>query len=166
MELIGEEPDESSGRGYVVFAATDNQKTSYILLAPEGTPSGYSFKSANIGRAVPLPEKQLSVFIDGLNRTLELWGQPNAEGEGAFYEFLHAPEQDIDPVSPNVVEWSASVGFTASNTPEGPTARLVLGDSPDESLQYVTEFDERGQVATLRDLLQKARNQLGGASQR
>ena len=168
MQLIGEEPDgPTSGRGYVVFTATDNQQTSYVLLAPESIQeSGYSFEAANIGRAVPLQRKQTSVLIDGLNRTLELWGNSNAEGEGAFYEFLHAPEQDIDPVSPNVVEWTASVGFTASNTPGGPTARLQLGDSPKEALQYVVEFDEREEVATLRDLLQKARDQMGAVSQR
>jgi hypothetical protein len=174
MQLIGEAsesspspgPNETSGRGYVIFSATDNQQTSYVLLAPEGTPSGYSFEAANFGRAVPLQKKQASALIDGLNRTLEIWGKSNEEGEGDFYEFLHAPEQDVDPVSPNVVEWVASVKFTASNTPDGPTARLVLGDSPKEALQYVVEFDERKEVATFRDLLQKARDQMGSAASR
>lgn len=166
MQLIGEEPDGPSGRGYVVFTATDNQQTSYLLLAPEGTPSGYSFNAANIGRAVPLQRKQASALISGLSRTLELWGKSNDEDEGAFYEFLHAPEQDIDRLSPNVAEWSASVKFTASNTPDGPTARLLIGDSPKEALRYVVEFDEREEVAKLRDLLQQARDQIGAVSGR
>lgn len=166
MNLIGES-DAQTSRGYVVFAATDNQETSYVLPAPEKEETtGYTFDAANLGRAVPLQKKQASVLISGLNRILELWGNSDAEDEGAFYEFLHAPEQNIDPVSPNVVEWTASVQFTASNTPSGPTARLQLGDSPKKALQYVVEFDDREEVATLRDLLQKAHNQMGGTASR
>jgi hypothetical protein len=162
MDLVGESDDRTS-RGYVVFVATDNEEISYVLLAPEKKSTGYTFEDANLGRAVPLQKSQASVLIDGLNHTLQLWGKPNEESEGSFYEFLHAPEQDIDRLSPNVVEWSASVKFTASNTPEGPTARLLLGDSPKEALRYVVEFDERKEVSTLRDLLHEAREQIGEA---
>lgn len=75
--------------------------------------------------------------------------------KGTFYEFLHAPEQNVDRASENVDEWSASVKFTATNAPtesggafssNDPSARLVLGDSPKEALQYVVEFDEREEV--------------------
>jgi hypothetical protein len=162
MELVTGDVNPESQIGYLVFTATDNSQNSYVLLAPsESTDPDYTFGSANFGRAVPLQKAEVEELTEGLRRTLKLWGESNSSTEGSFYEFLHAPEQEIRRVSQNVIQWQAAVKFTASHTPEGPSARLLLGDSPNESLQYVIEFDNRSDVSDFRDLLKSASNQLG-----
>lgn len=41
----------------------------------------------------------------GLSQVLNTWDRSLEKGQGFFYEFFYAPEQDITPVSPSVVEW-------------------------------------------------------------
>ena len=162
-------PEENaSNRGYIVLKAQDEKLSpseqgpleGYVLIAPNtgSTVSGYSIKSANLRRSVPLPGSTINTLIDGLDKTLSQWDQSIQDGEAVFYEFSHAPEQDIEPVSANVVEWSAALRFMASHTPDGPTARMILGNSPNEELQYVVTFDERSQVKDFRDTLIDARS--------
>lgn len=69
-------------------------------------------------------------------------------------------------MSENVVRWHAATKFTASHTPDGPTGRLLLGDSPKEALQYVVEFDSREGVADFREVLQEARDRVGTVASR
>ncbi len=167
MQLVGQSDEEASEREYVAFVARDDGKRSYLLLAPKDTrTAGYSFDAAIIGRAVPLKKKQGQALIDGLAQTLELWDQGGADGSGRFYEFMHAPEQEVDRVSENVVEWHPALKFTASHIPNGASARLLLGDSPNERLQYVVELNEREDVVDFRQVLQTAQKQTGSLEAR
>lgn len=71
-----------------------------------------------------------------------------------------APEQDVRRVSENVVQWQAALRFTFSHTPDGPSAVMLLGDSPDSGLQYVIEFDDREQIEDFRSLVVEAGRRL------
>jgi hypothetical protein len=168
MELVMGPEDNAGARDYIVLKARDRQLSTdgesdieYVLLAPKssGSMSGYKIKSANMRRAVPLPGQTVDTFIDGLAEALTQWDQSVQDGEAVFYEFTHAPEQDIQRVSENVTEWSPSLRFVASHTPGGPTARMLLGNSPNEELQYVVTFDERTAVKDFRDTLIDARSE-------
>lgn len=167
MELVTGSEENASKRKYIVLKAKDENLTQpnqspgeYVLIAPKtgSTVSGYNIKSANIRRSVPLPGSTVNTLIDGLARALSQWDRSTQDGKAAFYEFTHAPEQDIQRVSENVVEWSPSIRFVASHTPDGPTARMLLGNSPNKELQYVVTFDERAQVKDFRDTLIEAQS--------
>jgi len=162
MEAIERTGDQVTQKNYVVFAALDNQNAGYVLLAPTGGTSFESnFKSADFDRAVPLKGENLSSFISGLGDATKDWGEER-EGTGTFYEFVHAPEDDIQRVSKNVIEYYASVRFTLSRTPDGTAGRLVLGASPDKQLQSVISFEDKEDVQTLRNLLKRARERSTG----
>jgi hypothetical protein len=167
MELIVGDQEAAQNREYVVFAAVDDGEIPYVLLAPYSGSSAsteYSFEKAVIERAVPLHGDNLDRLITGLGTTLRLWDKDNGDGEGDFYEYVHAPEQDINRLSENVVEWHSAIRFTASHTPEGPSAQMLLGDSPKEALQYLVEFEERSAVDDLHDVLQEARERSNAMS--
>lgn len=163
LELVVGNEEAANTREYVVFVGADNRSTSYVLLAPytaNTTGAAYSFENANLGRAVPIDGENVDELMDALQQSIEFWEQGEVGREGKFVEFMHAPEQDIDPVSENVVEWRPAVKFTFSYVPDGPSARMMLGDSPEDRLQYVTEFDEREEVVDFRDVLDTARSRL------
>ena len=156
MVLVGKKAD-GIDRKYRVMTATDNQRVQYAVLAPDkGASVGYKLKDADFNRSVPLKEKTLQALIEGVEETLRVWDQKRGERKGTFYEFLHAPEQDVRSVSDNVVTWDPAIRFTSSHTSEGPTVRIILGDSPKDKLQRLIEFNRREEVADLRDLLQAA----------
>jgi len=164
MDLIGGDDEDAGQREYAVFTAEDTELAgegtrSYILLTPASS-MGYSFKDANLQRSVPLTRQEASVLTDGLNKALELWDDTQGEGEGRFYEFTHTPEQEIDRVSPNVIEWQSAVKFTASHTPDGASARLLLGDSPSSKLQAVIKLQDREDVEDFRSVLLQAQKAL------
>ena len=153
MELIEREDEgPSSDKGYLTFAASDREGPSYVLLVPKSMAAG-TYRSADMNRAVPLRGEALTSLISGIDQALGQWAAEKSEGRGQFYEFVHAPEQDVRSVSKNVIEYYASVRFTASHTPKGPTARLVLGASPKEQLQSVYTFTDKDELRTLRSLL-------------
>lgn len=167
MELVTGPEENANKRDYIVLKARDENMSQqgespneYVLIAPKtgSNISGYSIKSANIRRSVPLPGTTVNTLIDGLAKALSKWDQSVQDGEAAFYEFTHAPEQDIERVSESVVEWSPSIRFVASHTPDGPTAQMLLGNSPNEELQYVVTFDERAAVKDFRDTLIEAQS--------
>lgn len=163
MTLVVGDEDAAEDRDYVVFVATDDQSTPYVLLAPytgNSSSAGYSFANANLTRAVPLRDENLDTLIDAARRASGHWSQDDTQGEGTFVEFVHAPEQDIRRVSENVIEWNSAIRFTFSHVPDGSSARMVLGDSPDEQLQYVVEFKEQEEVVDFQDVLETARGQL------
>jgi hypothetical protein len=169
MDLIGGDDEDAETREYVVFTAEDTElmaedsgTRSYILLAP-ATGMGYSFADANLERSVPLTRQEASTLTDGLNETLKLWDGSQNQGEGTFYEYTHTPEQEINRVSPNVIEWYSAVRFTASHTPGGASARLLLGDSPSSKLQAVIKLQDREDVEDFRSVLLQAQKALGGA---
>jgi len=161
MEAI-ERKEDGPDKEYLVFAALDNGSTRYVLIAPTSpSTAGSNFKSADFNRAVPLKGENLGSLIEGLGDAIDRWGS-ESEGSGAFYEFVHAPEDDIKQVSENVVEYHAAVRFTISKTEKGPVGRLVMGASPDEQLQSVLEMEEKEDVQTLRRLLVRARKEARG----
>jgi hypothetical protein len=162
MELVTGPGENTDNLGYIVLKTRDDRPPSqgetrveYVLLAPKssGSTSGYNIKSANLRRSVPLPGTTVETLIDGLAETLSQWDQSVQDGNAVFYEFTHAPEQDIQRISKNVVEWAPSLRFVASHTPEGPTARMLVGNSPNEEPQYLIRFDERAAVKDFRDTL-------------
>jgi hypothetical protein len=159
MDLIRRESEEAmrERRRYAVFAAVDNNERPYLLLAPmQGTQ--YTVESAQLYHAAPVLPDRADEFISGLEETLRLW---NGEGNGTFYEFMHAPEQEIRPKSENVVEWTSSVRFTFSQTADGPTARLRIGSHPtNPGLVRTVEMDDRQDVQDFKRLLEKARSQM------
>jgi hypothetical protein len=158
MEAIQRQED-SAEKPYVIFAAEDNDRTGYVLIAPTGASSrGSNFDAADFDRAVPLKGENLDSLIEGLGGAIDRWGT-ESEGGGSFYEFVHMPEDDIEQVSENVVEYYPSVRFTISKTEDGPIGRLVLGASPDEKLQSVIEMEEKEAVQTFRNLLMRAQEQ-------
>lgn len=162
MDLVGADDEDASQREYAVFVAEDTGDSgtqSYVLLAPANT-MGYSFADANLQRSVPLTEEEALALADGVKKALELWDSSQNEGEGRFYEFTHTPEQEITRVSPNVIEWHSAVRFTASHTPDGASARLLLGDSPSSQLQAVIGLQERADVEDFRSVLLKAQRSL------
>jgi hypothetical protein len=157
MEAIEREEDGPGDKEYLVFSALDNGSTRYVLIAPTGASAAESnFESADFNRAVPLKGENLDSLIDGLGRAIEQWGT-ESQGNGAFYEFVHAPEDDIERVSKNVIQYYAAVRFTISRTEEGPVGQLVLGASPEEKLQSVIEMEGKENVQTFRNLLMRAR---------
>lgn len=165
MDLIGGDDEDASQREYAVFVADDTGDggtRSYVLLAPASS-MGYSFSDANLQRSVPLTEEEALALADGTKEALELWDSSQSEGEGRFYEFTHAPEQEITRVSPNVIEWYSTVRFTASHTPDGASARLLLGGSPRSELQAVIELQDRDDVRDFRSVLLQAQKALGGS---
>jgi hypothetical protein len=156
-----ERKEDDAGKSYVVFAALDNESTGYVLVAPTGaSSSGSNFHSADFNRAVPLKGENLTSLIEGLGGAIGRWGT-ESEGSGSFYEFVHAPENDIERVSENVVQYYASVRFTISRTESGPVGRLVLGASPEEQLQSVIEMEDKEEVQTFRNLLMRAQKRAG-----
>jgi hypothetical protein len=167
MELIVGDDEMKDKREYVVFVASDNGQNEYALIAPQtSNTSGYSFDAANLGRSVPLPEDNVTALIDGLADALQIWDKSSEEEEGAFYEFSHAPEQDIDRISENVVRWHPALKVTISHTPDGPAGRMLVGDSPKQELQHVVEFDKREELADFRNLLKEARTQMSSVASR
>ncbi|WP_143815444.1 hypothetical protein [Longibacter salinarum] len=167
MELVIGPEENASKRDFIVLKARDRQLANqgeapveYVLLAPKssGSMSGYAIESANLRRSVPLPGETVETLIDGLAEALSQWDQSVQDGEAVFYEFTHAPEQDIERVSENVVEWTSSLRFIASHTPDGPTARMLLGNSPNKELQYLVSFEERAAVKDFRDTLIEAQS--------
>jgi len=163
MELVGGDDEMADEREYVVFAAVDGQDMGYVLLAPytgSSSGAGYSFANANLARAVPLQRDNIESLVSALQRTSNMWSQAEVDGEGTFVEVMHAPEQDVRRVSENVVEWRPALRFTFSGTPDGPSAQMLLGDAPEERLQYVIEFDERQQIEDFRNVLEAARDQV------
>lgn len=155
MEAVRRQ-ESGAEKPYVVFAALDNERTGYVLVAPTSAGSGgTNFESADFNRAVPLRGKNLASLIDGLEEAIGEWGS-ESEGSGQFYEFVHIPEDNIDQVSKNVIEYYPAVRFTTSRTEGGPVGRLVLGESPEEQLQSVIEMQEKEEVQTFRTLLMRA----------
>ncbi|MFB6248366.1 MAG: hypothetical protein ABEL97_07340, partial [Salinibacter sp.] len=123
MKAIQCQKESIGGDPYVVFAALDNRNTGYVLIAPTGGSSrGSNFDAADFSRAVPLKGENLTSLIEGLGGAIGRWGT-ESEGAGSFYEFVHAPEDDIERVSENVVQYYASVRFTISRTEAGPVGR-------------------------------------------
>ena len=166
MDLIGRDDEDAGEREYAVFVADDTELAAgdsgnppYILLAP-ASGMGYSFAEANLQRSVPLTKEEAIALTDGLNEALELWDDSQNEGEGRFYEFTHTPEQEITRVSPSVIEWYSAVRFTASHTPDGASARLLLGDSPSSKLQAVIHLRDREDVEDFRTVLLQAQKAL------
>ncbi len=167
MDLIGADGEDANQREYAVFVAEDTEvrsedeaTRSYILLAP-ASDMGYSFEDANLHRSVPLTREEAIALTDGLNKALELWDDTQGESEGRFYEFTHTPEQEITRVSTNVIEWYSAIRFTASHTPDGASARLLLGDSPSSKLQAVIKLQDREDVEDFRSVLLQAQKALG-----
>lgn len=164
MDLVTiEGGQQSSGSlGFIVLVAEDGDSDPYVLLAPmrANNTSEYRIRSARIDRAVPLSKPEVDTLSQGLDRTLEMLSGPDLEEEGEFYEYIYAPEQNIDRVSTRVVEWYPALRFTAARTEEGTTAELILGDSPEQSLQYRIEIEEREALEDFRTLLRNAYAQL------
>lgn len=164
MDLVtiegGQESSESLG--FIVLVAEDDGSGPYVLLAPmrANSTSAYSIRSARMDRAVPLSKPEVDTLSRGLDRTLEMLSGPDLEKEGEFYEYIYAPEQNIDQVSTRVVEWHPALRFTAARTEEGTTAEMILGDAPEQSLQYRVLFDDRKMVEDFRTLLENAYAQL------
>jgi len=158
MQLVVGNESMADKRDYLVFAATDNEEIGYVLLAPrKGSSSrGYDFEDANLDRAVPIRRGELEQFIAGLTRSEQMWMDDHPEDQGSFLEFMHAPENEIRLVSEQVVEWRPALQFNLSHSPEGPVARMVLGDSPTDELQYVIELEGRESITDLREVLQEA----------
>lgn len=166
MDLVTiEGGQQSSGSlGFIVLVAEDGDSDPYVLLAPmrvgQTSNLSYEIRSARMDRAVPLNKPEVDTLLQGLDRTLEMMSGPELEGEGRFYEYMYAPEQNIDQVSTRVVEWYPALRFTAARTEKGTTAELILGNSPKESLQYRIKFEERETLEDFRTLLENAYAQL------
>lgn len=161
MELIGADDEQADDRDFRILVATDNDELRYVLIAPsDGDEADYTIEDTDILRAVPIKTGSISTLTAELGRTLELWDGDQLDGQGDFVEFMHAPEQDIRRVSENVVEWRPALRYTFSKTPSGPTARMLLGDSPDSGLQKVITFEDREEIADFRQVLQAASDQI------
>lgn len=158
MRLVGEPSDGPGTRRVAVLIGTDDGQISYGLLAPmSSNASEYILSEVELERSVPLRKKKVQALLNGLDETLGEWGQGGSD-EGTFYEFLHAPQQELRWGSDDVVVWDPSVRFTASHTGTGSTARLALGAS--SSLSSSVKYEDREAVLDLRDLLRKAKRRL------
>ncbi|NBB86976.1 MAG: hypothetical protein GVY12_12280 [Bacteroidetes bacterium] len=162
MEAIIGDEDFAGGRDFVVYHAVNNESDAYTLIAPrtDRAQERNEFQRGRIHRAVPLSREHTEKLGAGLTETLRLWDITYSNREGGFYKFMLAPEQDVRPVSENVVEWRPALRFTFSHTPDGPSAVMVLGDSPDSGLQYVIEFDDREQIEDFRSVVVEAGRRL------
>jgi hypothetical protein len=149
----------------VVLTAVDSDRRPYVLVAPRTSSSfNYSFDDADLDRSVPLTESETAALVSALEKALQVWDQKTRGETGRFVELMHAPEQDINRVSQNVVEWHSALRLTISHTPDGPRGRLVVGDSPKTELQHVVSLKKRERVADLRAVLQEARSQMQAAA--
>jgi len=162
LEVIVGSDDFAGDRDFVVYHAVDNGADAYTLIAPstDRARENNEFQRGRIHRAVPLSREHSDKLAAGLAETLRLWETSYSNQEGGFYEFMLAPEQDVRRVSENVVQWRAALRFTFSHTPDGPSAAMLLGDSPDSGLQYVIEFDDREQIEDFRSLVVEAGRRL------
>lgn len=170
MNLVGGGDEMAGEREYIVFAAVDGQDTAaagYVLLAParggSRSRAGYSFANANLERAVPLRGEVIESLASGLRRASNAWNRVEARGEGTFVEVVHAPGQPGEqPAGENAARGShPAFRFTFSRTPDGPSARMLLGPGAPEGTgrpQYVIEFDRREQISDFRDVLEAARD--------
>lgn len=160
-DMVLVEGEGRRARAYAVIAAVDDGTLPYVLLAPlDASNNAYRLENALLWRSAPLLRANAEELIDGLNQTLALWNRKPQGEEGAFYEFNHAPEQDIVQVSKSVVEWKPSVRFTFSHTPDGPSARLQIGYHPTNELVRLIAFEEQEAVADFKQLLENALLQL------
>lgn len=158
MELVGEKTKRSGTRDVAVLIGTDEDALSYALLAPvESGATTYALENVMLERWVPFRQKKVQELLDGLNRTLSEWGEGESD-EGTFYEFLHAPEQDVQWVSEDIVLWEPGVRLTASHVGAGSKGKLVLG--PSSALNYTVELEGREEVIDLRNPLRDAQAQL------
>ncbi|MES3630700.1 MAG: hypothetical protein PPP56_11105 [Longimonas sp.] len=160
MELIIGDEDMASDRDYVVFAAVDNMEVGYVLVAPHMGPASasYSLGHAVIPRAVPIADRNVDALVDAAQRANDHWSDADQEGKGTFVEFMHAPQQDILRISEDVEEWRPALRFTFSATPDGPSARILLGDTSTSDLQSVVRFTDREQIEDFRDVLVRAQD--------
>src|SRR5690606_10023890 len=90
---------------------------------------------------------------------LRTWDASLADGDGRFYEFEYAPEQEVRAVSEHVEVWRPSVRFHYSHTSKGPAALLAFGD---DTVLYQYEMKRREEVEDLMTLLRAAVQGGGG----
>jgi hypothetical protein len=160
MELVVGDEDMAAERDYVVLAAVDNAEMEYVLIAPYtgSANTSYTLDNAGISRAVPIGGQNADALADAVQRANDHWSNADQEGKGTFVEFMHAPQQDILRISEDVEEWRPALRFTFSATPDGPSARILLGDTSASDLQSVVRFTEREQVEDFRDVLVRAQD--------
>lgn len=158
MELITGDEDMASERDYVVLAAVDNAEIGYVLITPFTGPSAgsYSFDNAGISRGVPVADANVDALVDAVQRANDHWTDAEQEEKGTFVEFVHAPQQDVRRISEDVEEWFSALRFTFSATPDGPSARILLGDSPGTGLQSVVRFTDREEIEDFQEVLVQA----------
>lgn len=148
-------------RQYGVIAAFDEGVSPYILLAPlrPGLRGARRLDHLLVGRGAPLSPERAAAFADGLDEVLRTWDVKQERDGGVFFEFMHAPEQDIDRISENVVEWRPAIRFNYNNTENGPAAVLTIGEGQ-MPFVHVVEFTKRNQVEDFRELIRAGLSRL------
>ena len=148
-------------RTYGVAAAVDDGAMRYVLLVP-GKAVGRAVSDlheANVWHAAPLTPEKADELANGIADALRTWDASLADGDGRFYEFEYAPEQEVRAVSEHVEVWRPSVRFHYSHTSKGPAALLAFGD---DTVLYQYEMKRREEVEDLMTLLRAAVQRSGG----
>lgn len=161
MTFVRGDEDLMSRRQYGVLAAVDADAVPYVLIAPKRSNkvAARNLSEINVGRGAPVSPERAREFIDGLEQVLSTWDRDLERDQGFFYEFMYAPEQDIDRVSESVIEWRPAVSFHYSHSERGPAAVLRIGGG---SAPFVSRVDlrNREQIEDLRSLLIRGVDQL------
>lgn len=164
MTFIGGDEKMMSTRKYGVMWAVDDDSTPYVLVAPKrvNAYAARGLEEVNVGRGAPVSPERATELLAGLEQVLSTWDRPLEGGQGFFYEFTYAPEQDIVPVSASVVEWRPALKFNYSHTEKGPAALLRIGGG-DTALVSVIDLRKREQVEDFRNLLRTSLDRLPAA---
>lgn len=135
---------DDARRPYGVAWAMDEGEDPYVLMMPvrSGVQALRDLQDAAIVSAAPISMERAAEFVEGLAFAGRTWRATPGEGQGMFYEFQYAPEQDIARLSENVVEWRSSVRFFYSHTSDGPAALLRFGVGETVFNHEITDADE------------------------
>ena len=155
VRLVGEESGPRVDREYIVLAARDTDGDPYVLITPKRPSSRrYEIRNADLQRSVPLQIEEAERLRDAVLKAADEWDQSESR-QGRFSEFTHAPEQTVEALSEDVVEWYPALRFTAAHTEEGSTARLELGSSLSE-IVFRSKIENEDTTRDFGSLLRKA----------
>ena len=160
MVFIAGDEELLKAREYGIFACKDSVENYYLLIA-----SQWSSKSSSI-----VPFKRYEIHHPALLKpthaiemhrvcgiAIATWNNEIPKGEALYYEYMSAPEQNINPVSDNVAEWNPSLHFWYQHGEDGPICRWVIGEG---SIKQTLDFEDLASVKDLSNLISLGYEQL------
>jgi hypothetical protein len=115
-----------------------------------GGGGGNPYKRYNIALAVPVVPDKVKELLAAVRTAIQDSASLCTKKDARFIEFMIAPEQEVKPVSPYVVQWNPTLKFVYQTSNSKAVSKLFFGEG---FFRQVVDLKERRDLLDLESII-------------